>query len=193
MYSTVTDVPFLFTMPILIDMTLLAYVCACCVVDVRTRRIPNALSGAAAIAGIALNTLHAGLPGLLWSLGGLVLMVAVLLAPFALGGLGGGDVKMMAAVGAFLGPRLALLGLTAGMVLGGVVMALHLVRLGRLFEKLAALRFMVRSAAVTHSLAGLRVSPQDSGAISLPYSVPLGLGTAAAVFLGRALRSSTFF
>lgn len=180
-------------MPFLIDMTLLVFVCACCAVDLRTRRIPNALSGSAALVGLALNTFHYGAPGLLWSIAGLALMVSVLLAPFALGGLGGGDVKMMAAVGAFLGPRLAFLGLTAGMILGGFIMALHLMRLGRLGEKLAALGTMVRSLLVTRSLTGLRVSAQAPGAISLPYSLPLGLGTLAAVLVARALRSPTFF
>jgi prepilin peptidase CpaA len=158
------------SMPSFIDMTLLAFVCACCAIDVRTRRIPNALSGTAALMGVALNALHGGMPALLWSIGGIVLMIALLLAPFALGGIGGGDVKMMAAVGAFLGPRLAVIGLTAGMMLGGIVMALHLLRLGR-----------------------LRISPQDHGAISLPYSVPLGLGTLAAVLVGRVLGSPTSF
>jgi prepilin peptidase CpaA len=181
------------SMPSFIDMTLLAFVCACCAIDVRTRRIPNALSGTAALMGVALNALHGGMPALLWSIGGIVLMIALLLAPFALGGIGGGDVKMMAAVGAFLGPRLAVIGLTAGMMLGGIVMALHLLRLGRLSEKLAALGAMVRSVAITQSVAGLRISPQDHGAISLPYSVPLGLGTLAAVLVGRVLGSPTSF
>ena len=180
-------------MPILIDMTLLAFVCACCAIDLRTRRIPNALSGTAALLGVALNALHAGAPGLLWSVAGFALMLSVLLAPFALGGLGGGDVKMMAAVGAFLGPRLALLGLTAGMILGGVVMALHLVRLGRLAEKLAALAAMVRATVITRSAANLKISAADPGAISLPYSLPLGLGTLAVLAASRALHSPTFF
>lgn len=182
-----------FIMPSIIDMTLLAFVCACCAFDVRTRRIPNALSGTAALVGVALNAFYGGMPALLWSIGGIGLMIAILLAPFALGGIGGGDVKMMAAVGAFLGPRLAVLGLTAGMILGGIVMALHLARLGRLFEKLASLGGMVRSVAITQSVAGLRVSPQDRGAVSLPYSVPLGLGTLAAVLVSRALGSPTSF
>ena len=180
-------------MPFLIDIMLLAFVCACCAIDLRTRRIPNALSGTAAVLGVALNTLHAGAPGLLWSVAGCALMLSVLLAPFALGGIGGGDVKMMAAVGAFLGPRLAFLGLTAGMIIGGVVMALHLVRLGRLVEKLAALSAMVRATVVTRSLAGLKVSAADPGAISLPYSLPLGLGTLVVLAASRMLRSPTLF
>jgi len=102
------------TLPNILLFTLFTFVSACCVVDLRTRRIPNALSGTALLVGGALNALFFGWSGLLWSLCGMLMIVAILLAPFALGGLGGGDVKMMAVVGAFLGPRLAVLGLMAG-------------------------------------------------------------------------------
>ena len=168
-------------MPLLLYLVLTLFVVACCVVDVRTRRIPNAISGPAILAGIVLNTLSFGLPGLGFSVAGVACMIALLLAPFALGGLGGGDVKMMAAVGAFLGPRLAVAGLLVGMVLGGVVMVVHLARLGRLGEKVGALRTMLVSAAVLRSVDPLRISANDPITVSLPYSVPLGLGAAIAV------------
>jgi prepilin peptidase CpaA len=168
-------------MPLLTYLILTAFVVACCVVDVRTRRIPNAISGPAVVAGVILNTISYGLPGLGWSLAGVGIMVAILLAPFALGGLGGGDVKMMAAVGAFLGPRLALYGLLVGMVLGGIVMVIHLVRIGRLTEKVASLRTMVVNAALLRSVDPLRMAANDPVVVSLPYSVPLGLGAAIVV------------
>jgi len=165
----------------LTTLTLFAFMITCCVVDVRTRRIPNVVSGSAAIIGCALSVLAYGPVGALYSLSGVVVMIALLITPFALGGLGGGDVKMMAAVGAFLGPRLAVLGLAAGMVLGGIVMTIHLVRVGRLAEKLGSLKAMIVSAGITRSAAPLRVTADDPSAISLPYSIPLGLGTAAVV------------
>jgi prepilin peptidase CpaA len=184
MRSIITGSTFRLSMPLLIDITLLVFVCACCTVDVRTRRIPNALSGSALLLGATLNLWLHGTAGLVASLAGAGLMLGLLLVPFAFGGIGGGDVKMMIAVGAFVGPRLAFLSLTAGLIVGGLVMTLHLLRRGRLGEKLGALRAMVQSVVVTHSLAGLHISARDPGAISLPYSVPLGLGTLAIVFAG---------
>ena len=163
-------------MPLIIYVILTVFVVICCVVDVRTRRIPNAISGPAVLVGILLNTISFGLAGLGWSLAGVAVIVAILLAPFALGGLGGGDVKMMAAVGAFLGPRLALYGLLVGMMLGGIVMVAHLARIGRLGEKTKKLHEMVFAAAVLRSVDPLRVAADDPVAISLPYSIPLGLG-----------------
>jgi prepilin peptidase CpaA len=89
---------------------------------------------------------------------------------------------MMAAVGAFLGPRLAIFGLVTGMAFGGVVMTIHLIRIGRLREKLASLKNMILALVLTRSVTALRISAEEPGAISLPYSIPLGLGTAAVVF-----------
>src|SRR5437764_13861047 len=99
--------------------TVVIFVALCVIADVRTRRIPNVISGAAMLLGITLNTAYMGTAGLLDSLAGLGVTVGVLLWPFAMGGIGGGDVKMMGAIGGLLGRRLARRGLGAGGVLGG--------------------------------------------------------------------------
>lgn len=165
----------------LLYVTLGVFILACCLIDQRTRRIPNVLSGIAFLVGSGLNTFHFGAPGLATSLSGAATMVAILLAPFALGGIGAGDVKMMAAVGAFVGPILATLALTVGMIIGGVIMTVHLMRVGRLAEKLAATKTMILSTVLTGSVEPLRIAAADPAAISLPYSIPLGLGTALVV------------
>lgn len=163
----------------------LSFAMLCVVADVRSRRIPNALSAAGVIAGVALNTGYAGVAGLGASAAGLVALIAVLLAPFAAGGIGGGDVKMMGAIGAFLGWRLGFAALALGMILGGIIMMAHLARLGRLREKLVATGRMLSLAVLTRSAAPLGQPAREPDAITLPYSVPLALGTLAAVVLSR--------
>ena len=167
--------------------TVVIFVALCVIAGVRTRRIPNAISGSAMLLGITLNTAYMGTAGLLDSLAGLGVTVGVLLWPFAMGGIGGGDVKMMGAIGALLGPRLSLMGLGAGVILGGAAMVWHLARQGRLREKLMGTATMFQAAAMTRSLDPLRVSAADQGAVALPYSVPLGLGTLAALAFGVCL------
>src|SRR2546427_9942072 len=71
----------------------LGFVALCMASDLRTRRIPNAITGPAMLAGAAFNVLYGGRAGLLASLGGLTLGAAILLPPFAAGGLGGGAVQ----------------------------------------------------------------------------------------------------
>jgi prepilin peptidase CpaA len=170
-------------MPSAIVTTAVVFVALCVVVDVRTRRIPNVVSGPGMLLGIVLNTVYLGMSGLLVSLTGLVVVIGLLIWPFTMGGIGGGDVKMMGAIGALLGPRLAVMGLCAGMIMGGAAMVWHLLRRGRLREKVMATATMFQAAAMTRSLDPLRVSAADRGAIALPYSVPLGLGTLAALAL----------
>src|SRR5512134_2588314 len=116
--------------PYPVAIAVLVFATICVVSDVRTRRIPNALSAAGMVAGTILNTAYSGLAGLVASVIGLVAVVALLLAPFSLGGIGGGDVKMMGAIGAFLGVRLGFAAMVLGMILGGLIMTAHLARLG---------------------------------------------------------------
>jgi prepilin peptidase CpaA len=164
-------------MSLVIPIVAAAFTVACCAVDTQTRRIPNALSAGAMVAGMSLNALSDGSAGVAASLGGLLAAGAVLLPAFALGGVGAGDVKMMGAVGALLGARLALAALALGMIFGGVIMMVHLARRGRLREKLGSTWAMVAAASLTRSVEPLRAPAADARAVALPYSVPLGLGT----------------
>ena len=75
--------------------------------DVRRRRIPNALTGALAIAGVSIAGVERGLPGLGTALGLLVVALAVGTVAFSRGWFGGGDVKLMAAGCCGLTPVLA--------------------------------------------------------------------------------------
>ena len=73
--------------------------------DWRTRRIPNYLTLGGALAGLVFQTIIGGWSGLIHGLLGLILGFALLILPYILGGMGAGDVKALAALGAWLGPR----------------------------------------------------------------------------------------
>src|SRR5262249_17860090 len=127
--------------------------------------------------GIVLNAGQFGARGLLGSVGSLAAMMSLLLVPFAMGGIGGGDVKMMGAVGALLGLRSGLVALAIGTVLGGIPAAVHLARRGRLGARVRAM-----GGALAPAGRSLRPTPAAvSEAILLPYSVPLAVGTIAAI------------
>ena len=93
--------------------------------DLRTRRIPNVLTFSAAIAAIAVHGYLGGWTAAGTSLLGWLVGVAFFLPLFALGGMGAGDVKLLAALGAWVGPAatvwVALFSAIAGGVLGVVV------------------------------------------------------------------------
>ena len=72
-------------------------------IDLKTRRIPNWLTVSAAIVGLIYHVATGGMSGLWLSLGGFATGFGVLLVLWLTGSGGGGDVKLMGAVGAWLG------------------------------------------------------------------------------------------
>jgi Flp pilus assembly protein protease CpaA len=76
----------------------LAIASAACVFDLRTRRIPNWLTFGAAAAGMVFHLTTGGMSGFERSAGGWLIGAALLIAPYALGGMGG-DVKLVGARG----------------------------------------------------------------------------------------------
>jgi len=129
--------------------------------DLRTRRVPNALTLGGAALGLLVNLLLAPPDGLTWALSGWLLGLLLLIVPFTLRGIGGGDVKLLAAVGAWGGPPLVLATLIAGGLIGGVV------ALGIIIARSAPGRLRWRNAPRT-----------------LPYAPVLALGGLVAA-LGR--------
>jgi prepilin peptidase CpaA len=82
----------------------LAVGCAACVTDIQSRRIPNWLTFGAAGAAVVFHTLTQGGGGFVFATSGWFVGALIMFLPFALRGLGGGDVKLVAALGAWLGP-----------------------------------------------------------------------------------------
>ena len=107
------------------------------VIDVRTRRIPNALTAAMAALGIALASGQLSGVSVGASLGGLVLGLLLMLPGYALGATGAGDVKLMAAVGAIVGPALVLSAFLCTSIAGGVLAVAVALKRRRLAATLA--------------------------------------------------------
>lgn len=116
------------------------------VTDVRTRRIPNWLTGALAVAGLGLAFADGGLtPGqaALGLLAGLLLM----LPAHIIGATGAGDVKLMAAIGTLVGPGPTLRAFLFTAVAGGVFAVAVAARRGRLADTLYGTTRLVTSPA----------------------------------------------
>lgn len=94
---------------------------AAAIQDLRTREISNWISGAALAGGLVLHTARHGLGGFGQSALGTVLGFGVFLVFYILGGMGGGDVKLMAGFGALLGSSQILQAAFLTALLGGVM------------------------------------------------------------------------
>jgi prepilin peptidase CpaA len=121
---------------------------AAVVIDVRTRRIPNWLTGAMAGAGFGLAFGGGGVTPLQALLGVLV-GLALMLPGHAIGATGAGDVKLMAAVGAFLGPGLAFRAFLYSALAGGVLALAIAMRRGLLTETVLTTSGLVTSPSAT--------------------------------------------
>jgi prepilin peptidase CpaA len=102
------------------------------VTDMRSRRIPNWLTGSMVVAGVAVaaSGLGAVTPG--QAALGIIAGLALMLPGHIIGATGAGDVKLMAAVGGFVGPALAVNAFLGTAVAGGVFAVAVAKRRGRL-------------------------------------------------------------
>jgi prepilin peptidase CpaA len=112
------------------------------VFDLRTRRIPNALTFGAAVVAALFHAISGGPAGLLTAVAGWGLGVALFFPFFALRGLGGGDVKLLGALGAWLGPAAVLSVGLYSMLAGGVLGVVVAVRTRYLRQALRNLKFL---------------------------------------------------
>jgi prepilin peptidase CpaA len=153
-----------------------------CVCDLRSRRIPNVLTLGAAAAGLAYHVSTGGFGGFQHSALGWLVGALVFIVPFALGGMGGGDVKLLAALGAWIGPSdaiwLALYSAIAGGVMGIAVAIAH----GYCRTAFRNVRLLLCHWRV----AGLRSVPDltldGSSAPKLAYAVPILVGMVATLW-----------
>lgn len=99
------------------------------VFDIRFQKIPNWLTFTAMAAGLAFNAILSGMDGLTAGAGGILLGTGIFLIPYAMGGMGAGDAKLMGAVGSFLGIKGVFAAALFTMAIGGLyalfLMILH--------------------------------------------------------------------
>lgn len=151
--------------------------------DIRTRRIPNVLTLGAPIVALVVHLSLDGMSGGTSTLGGWALGLVLFLPLFALGGMGAGDVKLLAAFGAWMGPwNVVQTALGAG-VIGGVL-ALGLA-LSRNYMTQALVNMW--SLVAFWRVAGLRPHPTltlgSHAGPRLAYAIPISLGAVVALWL----------
>ncbi len=150
--------------------------------DLRSRRIPNWLVLPFLVAGVVVAGCLHGWPGLGKSLEGMGLGLLLYGVLFLMGGMGAGDVKLCAALGAWIGPRqLVVALLLTGIV--GAIMALCWAAmggfLGEMFKSTADLIFGWKKR-------GMRPPPElklsSPKARKMPYAPAIALGTLLSFF-----------
>jgi prepilin peptidase CpaA len=164
-----------------------ATVCAlvAAVFDIKSRRIPNLLTGPAVIVALSLHLALDGWHGLFNSLSAGLICGVIFFLFYIAGGMGAGDVKLVAAAGCFAGlPNTASLLCYTAIVGGLMALGLALLR-GRLGETVKNVFFL----ASHHLNQGLKPHPElnvrNRSQLRLPYGVAIAMGCILTIWLRK--------
>jgi prepilin peptidase CpaA len=119
------------------------------VIDVRIRRVPNVLNGGIALVGLGLAAMGLGRVGFWLALAGCLVGLALMLPGYLIGATGGGDVKLLAAVGTLLGPGATLRAFVASAIAGGLIAIFVAWRRGRVADTVVGAAALVTSAGAS--------------------------------------------
>jgi prepilin peptidase CpaA len=147
------------------------------IIDVQQHRIPNRLTYPGIICGFALRGLLFGLKGLATAATGCLLAGGIMFLFYVVRAMGAGDVKLMAALGAFVGPHDVVGVLLATAIFGGVLGIAYAVYRRRIGTTLRNVGSVLRF----HAWAGLQAHPElnldNPSALRMPYGLAIALGT----------------
>ena len=152
---------------------------AATVIDIRTRRIPNELT--ATLSGLGVAMAATGISGIsVWAaLAGCAIGLLLMLPGYMLGATGAGDVKLMAAIGAVLGPSLVISAFLCTAIAGGVLALAIAARRGSVAATLAGTGRMIAAPA------GARQEIQAaSGKQRFAYGPAIAVGSIIAALVG---------
>lgn len=146
-----------------------------CYGEIKSRRIPNWMTLGGIVLGLGAAAIEGGTQGLIDSALGLALTGGVFLPFCLLGVVGGGDMKLMAAVGAIVGWPMALRVMCDTCVAGGIIAVAIMAWKGVLLVTLANVFRII--FGMPRKSQGLQNPPM------VPYALAITIGTLIAVFV----------
>ena len=164
--------------------------------DLSRNKIPNFLTFPAIVWGLVSYTAMDGVSGLWFSLAGMLVGLAIFFIPFAMGGIGGGDVKLLGAVGALQGWQFVLAAGILTAIAGGILSIIYLIVHGRLLSVLkkmagfvlapffSALYFNFNLEIFNRISIFFAIHPSEA---QEPVRMPYGAAIAAGVLLFLAM------
>lgn len=161
------------------DYLLMILLVICVITDIRERKIYNKVLLPFLVLGLIIHLAIGGFSGLGFSLAGTVAGFVILLIPYFMGGMGAGDVKLLAVIGALKGTVFVL---TAAvyMALAGGILALSVL----LFRRGALNRIKQIGMFFGGLRSGMRIPlalDKDGLTATYPYGVAIAIGAVAAV------------
>lgn len=149
------------------------------VIDGWKLKVPNWLTFPMVIGGWIYSGVCFGWPGLGWSLLGTAIGLALLLPAYAIGGMGAGDVKLLAGVGAWVWGTVTFYAFCLSAIVGGVIaIAMILLRGGAGKHKAQFLGILTEIMVVRDPNRLSAMAAQRKSTMTLlPYGIPIAIGT----------------
>lgn len=161
------------------DYLMMALLIICVITDLKERKIYNKIVFPFLLASLAIHLATEGLAGLGLSLTGMVTGFAILLIPYFMGGMGAGDVKLLAVIGALKGTVFVLTAAVYMALAGGVLALIVLI-----FRKGAWNRLKQIGMYVGGLRSGMKIPlTLEKGGLqtTYPYGVAIAIGSVVAV------------
>lgn len=167
------------TLDLVTGTVLIAVMAVAVYTDLRASRIPNWLTLGGAALGLLLGLVSGGPGGGLTSALGWLAGTALFFLFFAIGVMGAGDVKLLAAAGALGGPGFALNAFVFTGLAGGIIALIVTLRRRRVGYLAANMTTQMQSLFYTGAI--VRKDPKASP-LRFPYGLAIAAGSVAALF-----------
>ena len=149
------------------------------IIDGRKLKVPNWLTFPMILSGLVYGFETGGLAGLQASFVGVLVGLGLLLPAYAIGGMGAGDVKLLAGVGAWVGAATTFYAFCVSAVIGGII-AVAMILLRRnwrhhqdQFVTILGEMITIGNPSELSAIAAKR----KSSMLLLPYGIPIAIGT----------------
>ena len=147
-------------------------------IDLRSRRIPNELTAAMTGIGFGLGASAQGDVSMLASLAGFTLGLMFMMPGYVMGATGAGDLKLMGAIGALVGPSMVLTAFLCTSIAGGVLALIVAMQRQRLAQTVAATgRLIAAPASAPREIKGAHTASRFA------YGPAIAIGSLMAVLI----------
>ncbi|WP_249869048.1 A24 family peptidase [Oceanobacillus saliphilus] len=155
------------------------------ITDLKSRKILNIITLPAIVVALIYHCLTAGFEGFAFSGLGFLVGLGLLFIPFIMGGIGAGDVKLLAAIGAWKGTMFILYTGIYAAIIGGLIALVILIKKKQLGLTIKSMLFSLFFLKGTKG--SLQISSNDDQSVSIPYAIPIALGTLLTFVMERFL------
>ncbi|WP_026575994.1 A24 family peptidase [Bacillus sp. UNC438CL73TsuS30] len=152
------------------------------ITDIKNRKILNSVTLPSILIAFLYHLISNGFGGLLFSGKGFLVGLGLLIIPYLLGGMGAGDVKLLAAIGSLMGTIFVFYSFIYTALIGGAIALVLIIKKKGFINIIKSTLFNV--VFFRNDLGSMIIAKDKESIISFPYGVPIVLGTLCTLVWG---------